>query len=333
MRVVQIGVSSFAKTWRAGLSEIPGLQVVGLVDVDREALDEARTHFGVPRERCFTNPHQGWYEELEADVVIDSTPHPSHYENAMRAFQAGLHVLTVKPMSDNYANAATMVRVAKQSQRKLVVAQQIRFFAPCLKLREYIAQGLVGEIAYAGVDAFFGRQGCVRVKWFQPYPLLLEAAIHHFDLMRWILGVDVVAVQADTWNMPWNEEIWGKKSACCVFRTESNARIVFRGLATDQAGEAYPGSWIVEGTEGILRLCGGEIWLGEAKLWPEEGAERSRLDLAALNAEVLRQTVEYVGGGAEPSVTGEDNLKSLAMVFGSIRSSESGRVQLLSELS
>ena len=257
MRIIQIGVSSFAKTWRVGLSEVPGLQVVGLVDVDRDALQEARVHFQLAKERCFVNPHLGWYDQLEADMVIDSTPHASHYENAIRAFQAGMNVIVVKPMSDAYHNAQVMVREAERHGRKLVVAQQIRFFAPCLKLRECIAEGLVGEVAYASVDAFFKRTGPVRNKWFQPYPLLLEAAIHHFDLMRWILGQDMVTVLADTWNMPWNDDVWGKKSACCIFRMANDARVVFRGLATDQGSESYPGTWVVEGTKGVLRMQGG----------------------------------------------------------------------------
>ena len=332
MKVVQIGVGSFARTWRVGLAEIPGLEVVGLVDVDRDALSEARAHFHLPKERCFVNPHQDWYEQLGADLIIDSTPHPFHYENAMRAFRSGMHVLVVKPMSNDYSSARVMVSEAERNGKKLVVAQQIRFFAPCLRLRDYIAQGLIGETAYASVDAFFGRQGPVREKWFQPYPLLVEAAIHHFDLMRWILGQDVVAVQADAWNMPWNDHLWGKKSACCIFRTANDARIVFRGLATDQASEAYPGAWVVEGTSGILRMRGGQIWLGDERIWPEDGAAVPRLDLAALNAEVLRQAVDYLGGGAEPSITGRDNLRSLSMVFGAIRAAEQGCTQTLSQL-
>lgn len=121
MRIIQIGVGSFAKTWRVGLAEIPDLQVVGLVDTNTDALDEARAHFGLPQERCFVDPCLDWHKQLDADLIIDSTPHPFHYENAMRAFQAGMHVLVVKPMSDDYHRAQMMVSEAERNGRKLVV--------------------------------------------------------------------------------------------------------------------------------------------------------------------------------------------------------------------
>ncbi|MGC9346553.1 MAG: Gfo/Idh/MocA family protein, partial [Anaerolineae bacterium] len=133
MRVVQLGVGSFAKTWRVGLSGIPDVEVVGLLDVDRDALEEARDHFGLSQEHCYVDPHGDWPEQLEADMVIDSTPHPSHYENAIRAFRAGMDVLVVKPMSDDERCARAMVNKAERTEQKLVVAQQIRFFEPCLR--------------------------------------------------------------------------------------------------------------------------------------------------------------------------------------------------------
>ena len=332
MRVIQIGVGSFGRTWREGLSRLPDLQVVGLVDADREVLEEARNHFGLAQEQCFPNPYLEWYDQLDADFIIDSTPHALHYQNAIRAFRAGMDVIVVKPMSDAYGNARTMVREAEQRGRKLVVAQQIRFFPPCLKLRELVAGGLIGEVCYASVDAFFKRTGPVREKWSQPYPLLVEAAIHHFDLIRWILGQDAEAVLADSWNMPWNDDVWGQKSACCIFRTTHGARVVFRGLSTDQPGEAYPGIWVVEGTKGILRMQRGQISLNGEAIWPELGQDKPRLNLAALNAEVLRRAVAYFRGDGEISISGRDNLKSLAMVFGAIESSERGCSSVLSDL-
>ena len=141
MRVIQIGVGSFGRTWREGLSRLPELEVVGLVDADREVLEEARGHFDLPPEQCFTNPYLEWYDRLEADFTIDSTPHSLHYQNAIRAFRAGMDVIVVKPMSDDLRWARAMVSEAKKTGCKLVVAQQIRFFEPCLRLRDYIAQG------------------------------------------------------------------------------------------------------------------------------------------------------------------------------------------------
>lgn len=322
MRAIQVGVSRFGKTWRLGLEENADVEVVGLVDINREELEQARSHFGLPAERCFTDPYASWESFPDADFVVISTPHAAHYDSCLRAIRRGMDVIVVKPLSDVFANALTVVREADRLGRKVVVAQQLRFHEACLALRQQVPR--VGEIAYVAIDAFFGRTGPVRDKWWQPHPMLLEAAIHHFDLFRWITGLDASSVVSDTWNMPWNDDAWGVKSACCLFRAENDARFVFRGLATDQPSSSYPGSWVIEGTDGVLRLEEGRVYLNDEEVWPIGADVATGLDLPRLNAEVLRQAVGYFGGTAETSLTGADNLRSLAMVFGAVQSGAAG---------
>ncbi|TBL73285.1 Gfo/Idh/MocA family protein [Paenibacillus thalictri] len=331
MRVVQVGVGSatFGRTWRKGLKEIAGVEVVGLIDASPVFLQEAREFFGVPEACCASYGSKEFYDRVQADFIIDSTPHAFHYKNALEAMRCGLNVIVVKPMSDTAATAQTMVNEAARLGRKLVIAQQIRFMEPVLQLKKLIADGVIGDIAYIQADSYFTRQGPVRDKWYQPHPLLLECAIHQFDLIRWMSGLEPDSVIADAWNMPWNEEVWGKKTAIALFQMNNGSRALFRGLSTDQPGESYPGHWEIEGTKGVLSLIKGNIWLNGERIWPAEEQREAALDLSALNAEVLKDALAYFAGGETPVLTGADNLKSLKMAFACIESSEKGsRIQL-----
>jgi predicted dehydrogenase len=117
-RVIQIGVGHFGRAWREALTTTPEVQVVGLVDIRARELEEGAAFFGVPHEHCFDDAYGDW-TAVEADLVIDSTPHMFHYENAIRAFRCGKDVIVVKPMSDRWEGARAMVREAERWGRKL----------------------------------------------------------------------------------------------------------------------------------------------------------------------------------------------------------------------
>lgn len=326
MRIVQCGVGSetFGRTWRQGFREVEGCEVVGLVDINPGHLAEARQYFNLPEECCSTAGTEEFYRQVGGTCIVDSSPHAFHYKNAIDAMRSGLDVIVVKPMSDSLHTAETMVKEADRLGRKLAVAQQIRFHEPVLEMRKLIAEGIVGEVAYAEVHSLFPRTGPVREKWYQPHPLLLECSIHHFDLIRWMLGLAPVSVMAEAWNMPWNDEVWGKKSAVALFETQSGARVLFRSLSTDIEGESYPGRWLVEGTNGILELKEDRIWLNGKLIWPAAGISPAPLDLPALNAKVLQDVMAWFKGGPPSVLNGADNLLSLKMAFGCMESSERG---------
>lgn len=329
MKAVQIGVAGFGKSWRPGLTSTPGVDVVALVDTNHEVLEDARQFYGLSKDQCYTDPYADWFESSDADFAVISVPHADHYDCAVRAFRHGMDAIVVKPLSDRFDHAARMVREAEQNGRKLVVAQQLRFHPPVLELRRLLAERRVGDIAHIDVQAWFGRRGPVRDKWHQQYPLLVEAAIHHVDLVRWVSGLDAASVIADTWNMPWHDDAWGLKSATCLYRMNNEARFLFQGISTERSEKPYPGSFTIDGTDGTIQLVGGRIYVDNEEVWPGAAAEPHGLNLREGNAEVVRQAVDFFSNTRDTSLSGRDNLRSLAMVFGAIVSFETGtRVEL-----
>jgi len=325
-RVIQIGVGHFGRAWREALTTTPEVQVVGLVDIRTNELKEGAAFFNVPQARCFDDAYGDW-PDVEADLVIDSTPHMFHYENAIRAFRSGKDVIVVKPMSDRWEGARTMVREAQRWGRKLVVAQQLRFHPLILTLRETLQKAPLGQIGMIHFDGCFGRRGPVRNKWHQPYPLLVEGAIHHLDLIRWCTGEDAVSVYAETWNAPWNDEVLGLQNAYAIFEMESGARLCYRGVCTAEHEADWTGHWFIEGEKGIIRKDNKDVYLNGQKvpLAKGQGEDLQGLPLARFNAQVFRQALDYFQGGEEPLISGRNNLGSINMVFGAVQSAETGR--------
>lgn len=102
-------------------------------------------------------PH-GSYESLlrdpEVDAVYISTPHPMHAEWAIKAAEAGKHVLCEKPLTLNHAEAAAVVDAARRHKVFLMEAFMYRCHPQTAQLVELIREGTAGEVRL--IDASFG---------------------------------------------------------------------------------------------------------------------------------------------------------------------------------
>ena len=88
------------------------------------------------------------YRDLEGKVdgVIIATPPSSHYEICKFFLERGIHVLSEKPLTENFEEAAELVRIAEDNDAKLAVNQTRRFFPTYQKIRDLIAEGAIGEL-------------------------------------------------------------------------------------------------------------------------------------------------------------------------------------------
>lgn len=327
MKIIQIGVGGFGTSWQYALSTVKGIEIVALVDINPSALKEASEFFNIPDDLCFTNPDSAW-KEVEADVVIDSTPQLFHHVNAMQAFESGKNLIVVKPMSDEWETGLMMVKSAEKYGKKMVVAQQLRFHPFIMKIREIVQSGILGRIGYVHLDAFFAKKG-YSGSYSQPYPLLVQGSIHHFDYIRWVLDQEPLSVWANTWNPPWIENK-GLKCAYVCFEMYNGIMVCYRSIATgmeNASNTSWLCSWFIEGENGILITKDNYVYLNGNKIdtfW-DDGSDLSDLGLPKLNKIVLEIFIDYLQGGNEPGISGKNNLKSLEMVFGAIKSHQTGQ--------
>jgi len=107
------------------------------------AADAFAAKFGI------ANAHDS-YEALvadpEVDVVYVATPHPFHHANATLALEAGKHVLVEKAFTINAADAASIVELAASRNLVVLEAMWTRFLPHMVRLRELIAEGVIGDV-------------------------------------------------------------------------------------------------------------------------------------------------------------------------------------------
>ena len=140
VNIVIVGAGGIARTHGSSLMGISGANIVGVVDPNTERAATLASTVGATA-----------YENLkdcvdEADVVYILTPPSTHRELALKAIQAGKHVVCEKPISISLDDAEAMVQAAKQADVKLMIAFNNRFRKGFNRLREMVHAGTLGKL-------------------------------------------------------------------------------------------------------------------------------------------------------------------------------------------
>jgi predicted dehydrogenase len=131
--------SQHCKICSEGLEEVV---LAAVADIDAARAKEVGQQYGVA---SFTS-HRDLIGAGIVDAVLIATPHYFHPPIAVDAFEAGLHVLSEKPIGVETGNAERMLVAARESGKVFGVMFQMRAEAPVRRAKELVAGGELGEI-------------------------------------------------------------------------------------------------------------------------------------------------------------------------------------------
>jgi len=147
-----LGTGSIAKKFAEGLSVLPDAQLAAVGSRARDTANAFGELYDIPRRHAS-------YGDLAADPEVDAiyvaTPHPFHRENSILCLNAGKAVLCEKPFAINRRQAQETVAVAREKGVFLMEAMWTRFLPVMGKVREWIAQGAIGQVRMASADFGF----------------------------------------------------------------------------------------------------------------------------------------------------------------------------------
>jgi predicted dehydrogenase len=231
-------------------------------------------------------------------------------------------VLVAKPMAVDLPTATAMVELAGRHGVALAVAQQMRYFPCFLALREAVRSRRYGAVRAVRVRmALDGRGWTPGSEWrlAMADPLLLEAGIHHFDLVRWCLDTEVADVRAVSWN-PSDSPFHGDASVSAVLRTREGAGVDYSAsfAPREEPVVRFDSGWTVFCEGGLLTVRDGGLYVDGVPT--EVGSTDAPASLEDLNALLLREWLDSRAEDVRPHFDGADNLKSLAVMQAAIDS-------------
>jgi predicted dehydrogenase len=170
-------------------------------------------------------------------------------------------------------------------------------------------------------------------------PLLMDMAIHHFDLLRMVLGREPEAVYCYSWQPPgsrFNEP----PAAAMVVQFGGGIVVTYQGSWVSTGPTTYwAGDWRMECTQGEIvwtSRAGGDLGAGADRVHLRQlGGKEKAMKLPTLRytgrAGALGAFAETIDQGKAPAYTslGSDNVGSLAFMAAAIESTAIGRPVLI----
>lgn len=333
MKVILVGMGGMGNAWLRTVLESAEVEFAGFVEVNPAIVDEQTQKYGLDAATVFPTLDAA-LAAVPADGVINVTPPQFHRAISVAALEAGVPVLSEKPLADTFEDAEAIARVSDETGVLLMVAQNYRYSVPIQTLKGVLASGDMGAVGGAAAQFFRGPHfGGFREA--MAYPLVVDMAIHHFDLMRFLLDRDPVAVSGQSWNPPWS---WyaGDASANVLFEFDGEVHVNYTGSWCSQGRETpWNGHWRIECERGVVTLENDRVYVQRMHdVEPGEGYRNTLhedlIEVAPVQlprvaqAYLLHEFYEAVTVGRTPATTAQDNLKSLAMVFRTVEAFKSG---------
>lgn len=154
MRKIRWGIlatGGIARKFAEDLERVPDAEIVAVGSRTRESAEAFARRYGIPRA-------YGSYEELardpDVDIVYVASLHPGHKEHALLCLNEGKAVLNEKPFTVNAGETEELIRTARSKGLFLMEAMWTRYLPAIRKVREWIADGRIGEVR--SMHAAFG---------------------------------------------------------------------------------------------------------------------------------------------------------------------------------
>lgn len=188
-RVLIVGLGNMGLSHALAHHTLEGSEIVGLVNRSAVSLPEDLRSYPV-----FTSFEAGM--ETAPDLVVIATYSDSHAEFAIRAMQAGAHAFVEKPLATTVTDAQSVVDVAVQTGRKLMVGYILRHHPSWQRLIEE-ARRLGGPYVFR----MNLNQQSTESEWETHKALmkttspLVDCGVHYVDVMCQITRARPVRVQ------------------------------------------------------------------------------------------------------------------------------------------
>lgn len=265
LRFALIGCGRIAKRHSELLGKglIDHAILVAVCDIKPERASRIGKQFAVPH---FTDMHQMMCT-VEIDVVVILTESGYHAQHVIELAPYGKDTVVEKPMALDLTDADRMIEACDRAGIKLFVIKQNRFNIPIIKLRQAIETGRFGKLVMGTVRVRWCREQSYydqdpwRGTWSMDGGVLSNQAIHHIDMLEWMMGeVDTVYALGATRLV----DIEAEDTAVVSLRFRSGALGVIEATTATRPKD-LEGSISILGEHGTVEVGG--FAMNKIKTW------------------------------------------------------------------
>ena len=202
IRIGIIGAGGVARGQTTTFREQPDVEVVAIAEPSNKSLEAFKEAVypddGLP---AVYRSHVEMLDNESLDGVLIASPHSVHFVQIIDSLEAGVHVLSEKPLVCSTDETIEVIKKTRHVGREIVIGYQRRFSSQYRYMKRFVQSPEFGDIRC--VFAFQSQQwlSSQKGKWRQNPALscggqLNDSASHLIDILFWIIDDRVTDVSA-----------------------------------------------------------------------------------------------------------------------------------------
>lgn len=310
-----------------------GFNVAGITDLDRARAETTANTFEIPRVYDTVDALLG---DPDVEIVDIAVPPWHQLGLARQAVAAQKHLLCQKPLSNVYAEAKEIVRLARDAGVRLAVNQQMRWDQAVRASRTLLQRGWLGDPVSATIDV------SILTDW-GAWPWLLEVegldlmyhSIHYFDAFRSLFG-QPGRVWSSGSTYP-GQAPKGETRTLTVLEYTPHFRALVSVNHNNWTDDRYA-TLRIDGTEGFAKATFGLLYnyphgrpdtleFHSKEAYPHLSFSHRFEEMWVPDAFIgpMSELMRAIEEDREPETSGADNLQTLQIVHAGYRSMTEGR--------
>lgn len=336
LRGVCLGAGYFSQFQYEAWTRIPEVEIVACCNRTKEKAQKVADQYGIPHAYAWADLAE-MFDTLKPDFVDIITPPETHLEVVKLAAARGIAIICQKPLAPTMEESQEIVRIAADAGVPFLVHENWRWQPWYREIKRQLDADTIGDLYSISVrmrmgdgwpkDAYLARQ-----PFFRDYPRLLiyETGVHFLDTFRF-LGGEVSSIYARLQQR--NPDIKGEDAGQVIVGFANGGTAILDGSRYNESEAEDP-----RYTFGTVRIDGSK---GHIELNFDGSLTLKKLGEAPQNIEYKHQRINFAGdcvynlqrhfvdtmlaGGTFES-TGEDYLKSVALVEACYQSATTNQV-------
>ena len=339
LRFAVFGAGFWTRYQLSGWRELRGVECVAIYNRTRAKAEKLARHFGIPA--VYDDPEK-LLHDVKPDFVDNITEVGGHKPLSLLCARHRIPCICQKPMASSLKDAREMVNAFRKANTPLFVHENWRWQAPMLALRKLLRSCVIGApfrarlTMVSGFDCWVNQPALAELEQF----ILTDLGTHILDVARVLFG-EAKSVYCLT-QRTLAPKVKGENVATLLLSMGAAHTSVTVELGYAKAPlqpsvrECFPQTLsFIEGARGTIELCADYV----IRLTTERGTQITRhapprfawadpaydiahASIVPCNANLLAA----LQGRGKAETTGEDNLKTLELVFGAYESARKNAV-------
>jgi D-apiose dehydrogenase len=328
LRFAVFGAGFWARFQIAAWSELSGVKCVAIYNRTRSRAEKLASELGIPA--VYDDPEK-LLREVKPDFVDNITEVGGHKPLSLLCAKYSVPCICQKPMAASLKDAREIVKAFQKSKTPFFVHENWRWQTPMIALRKALRSGVIGTpfrarlTMISGFDCWANQPALAQLDQF----ILTDLGTHILDVARVLFG-EAQSLYCQT-RRTLAPRVKGENVASLLL-SMGEARtsvIVEMGYAKTPlepgVRECFPQTLaFIEGPQGSIELCANYLLRVTTSrgtqitqhppprfAWADPAYDIAHASIVGCNANLLAA----LGGTDKAETTGEDNLKTLELVF------------------